>query len=417
MPSTPNRGYTYPADGDPATVPADMASPLAQIDADVQTLTDQMSETVRLNPDGTFPTAVESEVERIAREFGTPPGSVPIFPTLAEAQAWEAENPGRVALTIEDQSPDLVPPTPGTLGVLVADVHANLTAAGAQDDRAITGYSFRVDSGTWSAWQPENTFTVSSLAADTDYTFQHRVRDRGENVVEGVAVQARTLSEAPIPYDMAVQEIAPPFYMLGDGGGNAGWGAVDFIQSRNASQSGAALAGWPDSRRITADGYDRFSTGEPMLENSPQRPFGAAVVIHFDNYVADHVRAEVVTLGGGYKDRVVVAGKERSDATEWDIRIGDLGSNEVVAGPFSSETPYTGTHVFGVDCDATTSTYYADGLAVHTSPAPASWSGFRSGVYVKTSATGAIEWRGFVIDDGPLGASVHADLADKAGVA
>ena len=36
-------------------------------------------------------------------------GTVPIFATLAEAQAWEAENPGRTALTIEPQESDTPP--------------------------------------------------------------------------------------------------------------------------------------------------------------------------------------------------------------------------------------------------------------------------------------------------------------------
>lgn len=104
---TPNRGYIYPATSSPATVPADLRAPLEQIDADVQTLTDQMSETVRLNPDGTLPEGVESRVEVIAREFGSPEGMIPIFPTLAEAQSWMLANPGREAFTSE------APPDPG----------------------------------------------------------------------------------------------------------------------------------------------------------------------------------------------------------------------------------------------------------------------------------------------------------------
>lgn len=104
---TPNRGYIYPATSSPATVPADLQAPLEQIDADVQTLTDQMGETVRLNPDGTLPEGVESRVEVIARAFGSPAGMIPIFPTLAEAQSWELANPGRTALTVE------APPDPG----------------------------------------------------------------------------------------------------------------------------------------------------------------------------------------------------------------------------------------------------------------------------------------------------------------
>lgn len=346
-------------------------------------------------------------------------GTVPIFATLAEAQAWEAENPGKTALTLEGQepAPPNEPPIPGFLQVLPSDVSATLTVIGASDAEGAVEYAFRVDAGAWSEWQSAPSFTATGLTRDTDYSFQHRVRDAGGNVVEGVAVQARTLTEAPIPYDMAAKSLNPAFYLPGDGVVNEGWGSTDLIQSRNASQSGAALAGWSDSRRITTDGYDRFSTMEPMPDNSPQQPFGAAVVIHFDNYLANHPREGVVTLGGRYGDRAVLAGKEASHTTEWDIRVGSLGSNKVVAGPLSSETPYTGTHVFGIDCDATTSTYYADGVAVHTSPAPPSWSGYRSGVYVFREATGAIEWRGFVIDEAPLGPSVHADLAVAAGVA
>ena len=104
---TPNRGYIYPATSSPATVPADLRAPLEAIDADVQMLADQMSETVRLNPDGTLPEGVESRVEVIAREFGSPIGMIPIFPTLAEAQAWMLANPGREAFTRE------APPDPG----------------------------------------------------------------------------------------------------------------------------------------------------------------------------------------------------------------------------------------------------------------------------------------------------------------
>lgn len=40
MPTTPNRGYPYPATTDPATVPADLGEALSQVDADVQSLVD-----------------------------------------------------------------------------------------------------------------------------------------------------------------------------------------------------------------------------------------------------------------------------------------------------------------------------------------------------------------------------------------
>ena len=43
MPSTPSRGYTYPTTSSPATVPADLRVPLEQVDADVQTITDELA--------------------------------------------------------------------------------------------------------------------------------------------------------------------------------------------------------------------------------------------------------------------------------------------------------------------------------------------------------------------------------------
>ena len=114
MANTPNRGYVYPTTTSPATVPADLQAPLEQIDADVQEITDlvggfdgRIDSIVGLNPDGTLPDAAEAQVEAIAQENGTPPGSIPIFATLAEAQFWELAHPGRSALTTE------APPDPG----------------------------------------------------------------------------------------------------------------------------------------------------------------------------------------------------------------------------------------------------------------------------------------------------------------
>lgn len=221
MPSTPNRGYTYPADGDPATVPADMASPLAQIDADVQTLVDESAAKVGLNADGTappvlegqirdlisteapppdlsaYPTTAEAEVmvdDKIDAAFAEADDTIPIFPTLAEAQAWEVANPGRVALTIEDQSPDTVPPSPGTLSVSPEGTYANALVTGATDDRGTLFYSFRLGTGAWSGWQSEPSYRFEGLTVLTSYTASHRVRDIGSNVVSGASVPFETLA-------------------------------------------------------------------------------------------------------------------------------------------------------------------------------------------------------------------------------
>lgn len=159
-----------------------------------------MANTIRgLLPDGTAPTPLHDQILSIAQEYGTPPGTVPIFATLLEALAWEEANPGRVALTIESQEPDTEPPTSaGILTVEAGDVYARLSVTGAVDDRGITGYSFRVDSGDWSDWSVSPQYTVVDLERSTSYTFQHRVRDAGEHVLEGVGVTVETLATAPL---------------------------------------------------------------------------------------------------------------------------------------------------------------------------------------------------------------------------
>lgn len=153
-----------------------------------------------LRPDGTLPTVARAEVEQIVADGGggLPDGVVPIFPTLAEALAWEADNPGKTALTLEPSTPDTTPPTAGVLTVVPGHVSADLTVSGASDDRAVTGYAFRVGSGAWSAWQAEPTFTAGGLSAATSYTFQHRVRDAAGNEAAGAVVSATTDATPPL---------------------------------------------------------------------------------------------------------------------------------------------------------------------------------------------------------------------------
>lgn len=128
---------------------------------------------------------------------GAADGEVKIFSTLAEAQAYEEANPGAVALTTEPQTPDTSAPVTGTLSVSVAHTSAILSVAGASDDRAVTGYSFKVGSGAWSGWQSGTTYTASGLTPSTQYSFQHRVTDKAGNVTVGSAVSATTNATPP----------------------------------------------------------------------------------------------------------------------------------------------------------------------------------------------------------------------------
>ena len=88
------------------------------------------------------------------------------------------------------------PPTPGTLSVSVSDITANLSVSGASDNRAVTGYAFRVGSGTWSSWQVGSTYTATGLSPATQYTFQHKVWDGAGHEALGVAVTRTTASMA-----------------------------------------------------------------------------------------------------------------------------------------------------------------------------------------------------------------------------
>lgn len=123
---------------------------------------------------------------------------IPIFTTLVEARAWEAKNPGKTALTIEPHTPDTAPPTAGTLSVTPSNTSAMLTVAGASDDRAVAGYSFRVGSSAWSPWQASPSYTAAGLSPTTGYSFTHRVKDGAGNIANGTPVQATTTATPPL---------------------------------------------------------------------------------------------------------------------------------------------------------------------------------------------------------------------------
>ena len=160
MPSTPSRGYTYPATSSPATVPADLRVPLEQVDADVQTLVDEFAAKVGLNPDGTAPPALEAQIQQIAQENGTPPGSIPIFATLAEAEAWMSANPGRTALTTE---------APADPGAWVATAPSFSTGDRTYTIPTDAGATYQVDgitveAGTYQVGAEAVTITVQAVA-------------------------------------------------------------------------------------------------------------------------------------------------------------------------------------------------------------------------------------------------------------
>ena len=259
---TPNRGYVYPATSSPATVPADLQAPLEQVDADVQTLVDELGEMVSLNPDGTLPEAAEQQVEAIAREHGTPPGAIPIFETLAEAQAWELANPGRVALTTE------APPDQG----------AWVAAAPAFD--LVTGrVTIPSDAGA--------TYTINGAPASAG---SHLVEVPSTVVVAAVAKAGYTLAgqtewvqafeEYVDPYTAAALALNPQHYFAFDDGvmppRDRGSGAGAGFQAVDVNVDGPPLG-------VGSSSFQQVGATRVMLQSRPgveSHAFSFAAVIH-----------------------------------------------------------------------------------------------------------------------------------------
>lgn len=172
-----------------------------------------------LLPNGQLPSQAEAQVRDLISTEAPPPdlsaysttvevedmidaatgggATIPIFRTLAEAQAYEDANPGKMALTVQPSGVDTEPPVAGALAVDPGDQYADLTVTGASDNFLSVEYSFRAGAtkgaGTWSSWTTDAEYSLGSLTKNTTYYFQHRVRDGAGFIVEGTPVQATTL--------------------------------------------------------------------------------------------------------------------------------------------------------------------------------------------------------------------------------
>ena len=196
-------------------------------------------------------------------------GAVPIFATLAEAQAWEAANPGRKALTVEPPETDVDPPTPGTLTVSPTDITANLTVTGASDNRAITGYAFRRGTGTWSDWQVGNTYTATGLTPGTEYTFQHKVRDGAGNEALG----------APVTRTTAAMSAKTPAEI------GALWGHWDASAAGSLTTSGSAVSAWSD-----ISGASRQLAQSAPGQQPSTGTLNGITAVQFDRTTQDYLR-------------------------------------------------------------------------------------------------------------------------------
>ena len=180
---------------------------------------------------------------------------IPIFPSLAEALAWEAANPGRSALTTE------APPDPGAWQAarpLFNQVGRSVTIP---ND---AGATYQIDgaavSGTVLVTPPVTVTVVAVvrpgyvLAGDTEWSF---------DFVEVLSA-----------YDAAAMNLDPQFYYRLDEG-SAPW--------ENRGSGSLELAGTSATQVAGIGGFAFSTSGEIRLRNTPPATaFSLAVIVKTD---------------------------------------------------------------------------------------------------------------------------------------
>lgn len=377
------------------------------------------------------------QLPALAEELGIGATGVPIFATLAEAEEWEAANPGKKALTLEASTPDTTAPTwpaGAAMSVVKTDVTAtlNLTQLAA-DDRGVTGYDVSLDSGsTWiMAGSPRLTFDaaaksikVSGLTASTPYPAPRvRAKDAAGNLSAALVAGSgfTTDAEPPNAY-LTTAKNSGALYVLANSRtnlGSAGPITTTFIGETQANASAPKLAGITPMTLIGADSAKKDfawqTGGSPMLGATK---FSYSVMIRLTATKPGYNdSADFVKFMGAPRSVLpnTAVAPTAPDGTPVDYKFGDTVL--IPAAP----TALSETHLFGVDYDGATATLYLDGKVFKTVTASITlatnvgYLGLGAGsTYSRTPST--YDWAGLVIHNAPLGASTHAQLAKDAGV-
>ena len=87
---------------------------------------------------------------------------------------------GATNASLPDTTPPSAPGTPSVTNITMTSATASWTAA--TDDRAVTGYDYRLNAGAWQSLGNVLSVNLTSLSAATSYTIQVRARDAASNL-------------------------------------------------------------------------------------------------------------------------------------------------------------------------------------------------------------------------------------------
>lgn len=300
---------------------------------------------------------MRADLPALAKELkiGGVDGSVPIFPTLAEAEAWEAANPGKKALTLEPSTPDTTAPTwNATLAVgTPTDKQVVVTASAlATDDRAVAGYEVTYNGSTWSAITPTGkNFTLSGSAGQAYTGTKLRAKDAAGNASPALSVPSYTMAATPPhPYITAAQGMGLQHIYALDGTAssttNRGTASTPALYL-NSPTYGTGIAGFTQS----------ITGGSVQLNNYlpagiPAYTIGAVVKTRPDISTFKHV------IGDWNSKNAVKA----ASVVPWDVAGPTTASAAIGTAKAAPDTVY---HVV-LTWDGTALALYVDGALVGT---------------------------------------------------
>ena len=371
----------------------------------------------------------EARLPVLAEELGIGTTGVPIFPTLAEAEAWEAKNPGKMALTIETVTPDTTAPTwPAGTAVSISktDTTAILTLTQlATDDKGVTSYELSTDGGT--TWRvvvldAAKSVTVTGLTATTAYPApKFRAKDAAGNVSTVLTASAGFTTDAapPVPYTATALALKPLHYYPGPTVTNQGTYGTSGVQfNATGSTDGTSLAGFPASYHLDPGEKFDIQTSAGLLGATK---WAWAAVLRINS---------IIYLEQSDNDYIIWA--QMNGAANGSIRLSSESPINNVVGDAPTGLEVAGVRVrdfgaapqviaVGAEYDGTTVTGYLNGKAVSTGKASnaLSASSVWNGIGTKgamSRITSSVDWVGYILHNNTLGAAAFEQLAKDAGV-